>query len=71
MGFLLPMQEMGFDLWVRKIPWSRKQQPTPAFFPGKSYGQGSLAGYSLWGHKRVGHDVGAKKQQQSIYILLI
>ena len=27
----LPMQEMGFDPWVRKIPWSRKWQPTPVF----------------------------------------
>ena len=23
---------------------------------GKSHGQSSLAGYSPWGHKRVGHD---------------
>ena len=27
-------------------PWSRKWQPTPAFSPGKSHGQRSLAGYS-------------------------
>ena len=26
--------------------WSRKQQPTPVFLPGKSYGQRSLMGYS-------------------------
>ena len=44
------------DLWVVKIPWSRKWQPTPLFLPGKSHGQTSLAGYSLWGHKGVGHD---------------
>ena len=25
--------------------------------PGKSHGQKSLAGYSPWGHKRVGHDL--------------
>ena len=24
-----------FDPWVRKIPWSRKWQPTPVFLPGK------------------------------------
>ena len=24
-----------FNLWVRKIPWRRKWQPTPAFLPGK------------------------------------
>ena len=26
-------------------------QPTPAFLPGKSHGQRSLADYSPWGHK--------------------
>ena len=30
----LPMQETGFDPWVRKIPWRRKWQPTPIFLPG-------------------------------------
>ena len=41
----------GFDPWVRKIPWRRKWQPTPVFLPGKSPGQKSLEGYSLWGPK--------------------
>ena len=41
----------GFNLWVRKIPWRRKWQPTPVFLPGKSNGQRSLAGYSPWGCK--------------------
>ena len=36
----------SFDLWVRKIPWSRKWQPTPVFLPGKFHGQRNLAGYS-------------------------
>ena len=36
----------GFDPWVGKIPWSRKRQPTPVFFLGKSHRQRSLAGYS-------------------------
>ena len=40
-----------FDPWVRKIPWRRKWQPTPVFLPGKSHGQRSLAGYSLWSQK--------------------
>ena len=39
------------DPWVRKIPWRRKQQPTPEFLPGKVHGQRSLAGYNLWGRK--------------------
>ena len=46
----------GFNPWVRKIPWRRKQQPTPLFFPGEFHGQRSLAGYSPWGH-RVRHDL--------------
>ena len=29
----------------------RKWQPTPIFLRGEFHGQGSLAGYSLWGHK--------------------
>ena len=41
----------GFDLWVRKIPWSRKWQPAPVFLPEKFHGQRSLVGYSPWGHK--------------------
>ena len=41
----------GFDSWVGKIPWRRKWQPIPVFLPGKSHGQRSLVGYSLWGHR--------------------
>ena len=33
-----------FNPWVKKIPWSRKWQPTPVFLPGKFYGQRSWAG---------------------------
>ena len=35
-----------FDPWVGKIPWRRKWQPTPVFFPGKLHRQKNLAGYS-------------------------
>ena len=35
-----------FDPWAGKIPWRRAWQPTPAFLPGESQGQRSLAGYS-------------------------
>ena len=38
---------------VRKIPQRRKWQSTPAFLPGKSHGQGSLVGYSPWGHEEL------------------
>jgi len=39
-------KRLEFVLWVRKIPWRRKWQPTPVFLPGESHGQRSLAGYS-------------------------
>ena len=44
----------GFNLWLRKIPWRSKWQPTPVLLPGKSHGQKSLVGYSSWGHKELG-----------------
>ena len=44
----------GFDPWARKIPWSRKWQPTPVFLPGKSHGQRSLEGYGPRGRKESG-----------------
>ena len=33
------------------MPWRRKWQPTPVFFPGYFQGQRSLASDSPWGHK--------------------
>ena len=42
-----------FNLWVRKISWRRKWQPTPLFLPGKPPGWRSLVGYSLSGGKEL------------------
>ena len=47
----------------------RKWQFTPAFLPGKSYGERSLVGYSPWGCKRVRHDLETK--QEDIIIAMI
>ena len=47
------MGETGFNSWVGKIPWRRKWQSTPAFFPGKAHGRRSLIGYSPWGQKEL------------------
>ena len=41
--------------------WRRKWKPTAVFLPGKSHGQRSLAGYSPWGHKKVGHNLAIKR----------
>jgi len=41
----LPMQEtseIGFYPWVKKIPWRRAWQPTPAFLPEECHGKRSL-----------------------------
>ena len=51
-------------LFRSKIPRRRKWQPTPVFLPGVSNSPRSLAGYSPWGHKRVGQDLATKQQQQ-------
>ena len=40
----------GFNPWVGKIPWIRKWQPTPVFFPGEFHGQRSPVGCSPVGH---------------------
>ena len=34
------------SIWVGKIPWRRKWQPTPVFLPGESHGQRNLEGYN-------------------------
>ena len=41
-------RDSSLMLGGKKIPWSRKWQPTPVFLPEKSHGQRSLAGYSPW-----------------------
>ena len=49
----LAIQGSRFYSWVGKIPWRRKQQPTPVFLTQESYRQRSQAGYSSWGgHKK-------------------
>ena len=45
-------RDMGL-IWVRKIPWSRKWQPTPVFLPEKSLRKRNLVGYSRWDHKEL------------------
>ena len=40
-----------FSLWVGKIPWRRKWQPTSVFLPGESHEQRTVVGYSPWGHR--------------------
>ena len=44
-------KRLGFDPWVRKIPWRKLWQHTSVLLPGKFHGQGSLVVYSPWGAK--------------------
>ena len=39
--------------WSGRFTWRREWQPFWVFLPGKSHGQRSLVGYSLWGHKEL------------------
>ena len=43
--------DMGSVSESERSPGKEKGNFTPVFLPGKSHGQRSLAGFSLWGHK--------------------
>ena len=64
--FTCQYSRFGFYPSVRKIPWSREGQATIVFLPGEFHGWMSLAGYSLWGHKRVRHDLITRQQPSYI-----
>ena len=61
-------KRQGFDLWVRKIPWRRKQQSNPVFLPGKFQGHRSLVGYSPWGCKEAYMSEHAHMHYDALYI---
>ena len=61
--FTCQWRRCRFDPLVGKIPWRRKQQPTPVFSPGKSHEQRSLEGYSPWGRKEL--DTAERLKQQT------
>ena len=49
------LKRHSFDPWVGKIPWRRKQQPTPVFLPGKFNGLES-GGLQSMGSQKVRSD---------------
>ena len=57
-------QRYAFNPWVRKIPWSRKWQPTPVFLPGKIPWTEETCGLQPMGFQRVRHSLATKQQQQ-------
>ena len=52
--------DLGFDPWIRKIPWRRAQQPTPGFLPGESPWTEEPGRLQSMGSHRVGHDWATK-----------
>ena len=59
-GDCLQCRRPGFDSLVGKIPWRRKRQPTPVFFPGKSHRPGRLLSI---GSTRIEHNLVTKPQK--------
>ena len=62
------------ETWVGKISWRRKWQSTPVLLPGKSHGQRSLVGYSLWGCKESDtterlHFLGTENTSAKVFII--
>ena len=43
--------DLGFDPWIREIPWRREWLPTPVFLHEEFHGQRSLVHYNPRGHK--------------------
>ena len=60
-----------FDPWVGKTLWRRKWQPALVFFPGKSQGQRSLEGYSLWACKESDMTEWINNNYSSLLLLII
>jgi len=58
---------LGLNPRVGNIPWRRKWQPIPVFWPGKPHGQGNLAGYGPWDVKRVGHNLATKQEENTLH----
>ena len=48
--------------------WRRKWQPTPVFLPGKSHGQRSLVGCSLWSCTELDMTEATKHKVQDVHI---
>ena len=61
-------QRLGFNPWVRKMPWRRAWQPTRVFLPGESCGWRSLADSSLWDCKTEMTEQINNNNNVSIYI---
>ena len=65
-----PHRRHGFNLWVRKIPWSRKWQPIPIFFPGKAPWTEEPGGLHFQESQRVRHNWVSEHKHSGFSIVL-
>ena len=65
------MQETRVRSLDREDPLEKEMATTPVFLPGKFHEQRSLANYSLWGCKRVKHDLANKQFHHLVNLLTI
>ena len=52
----LPCGRPGFNPWVKKIPWRKAWEPTPAFLPRESPWTEEPGRLQSMGSQRVKHD---------------
>ena len=62
------MQEIQVWLLGREDPLEKEMATQSSILHGKSCGQRSLVGYRPWGHKRVGHDLVTKQNNNYCYL---
>ena len=62
-----------FDPWIRKIPWRRKWEPVQysCLENPTDREARSLAGYSSWGHKRIGSDLVTEQEEEEIMVMTV
>ena len=56
------LQEVQIWSLGQEDPLEKERATHSSVLSWEIHGQRSLAGYSLWGHKRVGHDLVTKQQ---------
>ena len=59
------VQEMGVPSMNAEDPLEKEMATIPVFFLRESHAQRRLGGYSLWGCRRVRHDLASKQHQQT------
>ena len=66
----LQCKRPGFDPWVGKIPLEKELAAHSSILARKIPWTEEPGGLQSMGHKRVGHDLVTKQQQQHVYLQL-